>query len=212
MMAMEFTGDFETHLTVRLGGAADVAPLRDWAAQRGLKCTHIVLARGQAVSQPMLTFHGRGRLSVEWSTAFALAESIKREGGFDVTRIKIEAAPMNEDVPVSDDDGRAQPPDRYFEHHVKLLLDPADDLDAITRIAQRHAAHVSRNALRHRDDGRQERFITQRCFQVGRDTATRALNRLLDELKVAGYELIDIEQEFVVYDSNVALDAGWIEV
>jgi hypothetical protein len=211
MMAMEFAGEFETHLTVQAGTAADVARLREWAAQRRLKCTHIILARGESSSQPMLTFHGRGQLSEERAAATALAESMARDGGFTVRRIKIEAAPMNEDVPASDDDGRAQPADRYFEHHVKLLLDPRTDLDAITRIAQRHAAHVSRNALRQRHDGKQERFVTQRCFQVGRATAAAALARLLDELKAAGYEMIDVEQEFVVYDSNVALDAGWIE-
>jgi hypothetical protein len=207
---MEFTGEFETHLTVRLGEAESTDRLRDWSAGRGLKCTHIVLARGRTASQPMLTRYGRGALSAEVEAAKRLSDDLAGEG-FEVSRIKIEAAPGNRDVPRTDDEAAHHPRDRYFEHHVKLLLDAIAGVDPVTSIAQRHQAHVSRNALRVRADGRHERFVTQRCHGVGSETAHRKLDALLNALTEQRYEVIDVEQEFVVYDSDLTIDAGWIQ-
>ena len=207
---MYFNGEFETHVTVHLDKAADIDRLRAWAGPRDLKCTHIILARGHAASQPMVTRHGRGGFAAEQAAANELADAL-RAAGFTVTRIKTEAAPWTTGVPATDDEGRRHPPERYFEHHVKLLLGPPADMTALIQLAQEHAAHVSRNALRRRGDGREERFVTQRCFGVGRTSAREALDALLYALRRAEYPIIDVEEEFVVHDSNVALDAGWIE-
>src|SRR5688572_23496428 len=141
---MHFSGEFETHVTVRLNEAADLERLRAWARRRGLKCTHIILARGDGRSQPMVTRHGQGDLATEQAAALELADALRAEG-FAVTRIKIEAAPWTVGVPATDDDGRRHPRERYFEHHVKLLLDADVDIAALTEIAQAHAGHVSRN-------------------------------------------------------------------
>jgi len=207
---MDFAGEFETHLTVALPQEGDVDSLRAWGAVRGLKCTRIVLARGSSVSQPMLTREGRGVLSEELTKAKAIAAELA-DAGFRVARIKIEASPFNRDVPLSDADGQAQPPGRYFEHHVKLLLDGSSDIEHVTAIARDHAAHVSRNALRTRDDGRTERFVTQRCHRVGRETAGRMLQDLLRALRASGHDILESESEFVVYDDKLALDDGWLE-
>lgn len=206
---MDFQGDFESHVTVRLAGGEDTRALRDWAAARGLKFTHIVLARGSTASQPMLTRHGRGRLADERARAEALAGEIGATG-FVVTRIKIEAAPSAEGVPQSNEEGARAAADQYFEHHVKLLLQPGVDLPALAALAESYAAHLSRNALRSRADGREERFVTQRCRGVGRPTARRHLDALLSALAAGAYEVLEVEEEFVVYDSDLSVDAGWI--
>ena len=85
---MYFSGEFETHVTVHVNGAPDLDRLRTWAQLRNLKCTHIVLARGNAASQPMVTRHGKGDLADEQAAASELADALRAEG-FDVTRIKI---------------------------------------------------------------------------------------------------------------------------
>jgi hypothetical protein len=82
---------------------------------------------------------------------------------------------------------------------------------ALAALAARHGAHLSRNALRRRDDGVQERFVTQRCAAVGRPAARRLLDGLLAALAAAGHTALGVEEEFVAHDSNLALDAGWIE-
>ena len=199
-------------MTVALSPRQSVESLRAWAEARGLKCTHIVLARGASTSQPMLTRDGRGTLMGQHAAASAVMRELAGDG-FAISRLKIEAAPWNGGAPRTDAEGAAQPPHRYFEHHLKLLLrGDIDDaaMTGLTDLARRHAAHLSRNALRVRADGRQERFVTQRCYRVGQETARARLAVLRDAL-AAKYEILDVEEEFVVYDSNLALDAGWLD-
>lgn len=207
---MDFAGDFETHLTIGLKGTAGLDALRNWAEAHGLKCLHILLERGSTPSQPMLSRRGSGDLTSE----FRIAEDVSRQLdvlGFPVTRIKIEAACTNRDVPATDADAKAHP-EQYFEHHLKLLLDPEIDMAPLASLAQEHGGHLSRNALATRPDGREERFVTQRCRRVGRQVASRRLDALVTILKTQGYPILDIEQEFVVFDSNGAIDDGWIDL
>ncbi|MFH8385463.1 hypothetical protein ACH4E7_31775 [Kitasatospora sp. NPDC018058] len=138
------------------------------------------------------------------------------QAGFTVLRAKIEATPWADGVPASDEDAVPHGPGRYFEHHVKLLLPapaPAAGparLAELTELAVRHGAHLSRNPRRVREDGQREWFVTQRCRLVGLNTAGRRLEALLRDLAAAGHEVASVEREFVVVDSDEALDTGWI--
>jgi hypothetical protein len=208
---MEYSGDFETHITVVATDDGQIPALRKWAADHGLKCLHIVLDRGLTRSQPMLTRHGRGTLSEQRTAANNVYEALMA-AGFSVSRIKVEAAPENEDVPQTNDTARNQSPGAYFEHHVKLLLRRGADLQSLRSVAQRHGAHVSRNALQQFVDGNEQRFVTQQCRSVGRHAARQELDRLLAALKELAHPILDVEEEFVVYDSNPAVDAGWLRV
>jgi hypothetical protein len=206
---LEFEGEFETHVTVRAADSAAVDALRAWASGRRLKFHHIVLDRGAIPSQPMVTRWGCGGLSGELAAAAELARQLAAEG-FAVSRIKVEVPPWNRDVPMSDDEAAARHGGRYFEHHAKLILGPDADLLALAGLVQGHTAHLSRNARRVRDDGRQERFVTQRCYAAGRPTAHGRLRKLLAALDAGGYSLLEVEEEFVVHDDNPGVDAGWI--
>jgi hypothetical protein len=207
---MEFAGEFESHLTVLIQHPERLTELRKWAEANALKCLHIVLDRGLFASQPMLTRRGRGSLSTELAIARRLTERLNA-AGFEVLRIKLEASPENEGIPLTDTESMRSNDNRYFEHHVKLLIDNEARVPALTDIALRHYAHVSRNALQVRSDGMQERFITQRCRRVGLPSANRQLSDLLEELKKRSQLVIEVEREFVVYDSNCKIDKGWID-
>ncbi|MEW2397093.1 hypothetical protein [Streptomyces sp. NPDC046862] len=208
-----FAGDFETHLTIGAdpGGGHD-EPLRRWARDHGLKYTRIVLDRGQSPDQPMVTCRGSGTLAGQRAAARAWVDRLRGDG-FDVTRVKIEAAPWNDDVPRTRADAAALPPrECYFEHHIKLvLIGDAARLDSLRALVVPHAAHVSRNARRALDAGRHERFVTQRCRGVGRSEARDRLDALLSALADAGHTAVETEEEFVVHDDNPVLDAGWID-
>lgn len=203
---MNFTGDFETHLTV---AAARADALRAWAERHALKFHHIELARGATPVQPMVTHRERGTLPDQLTRASALQARLEA-AGFGVTRVKLEVAPWNADVPETDADAAAHT-GRYFEHHVKLLLSECTDLGALAELATPHRAHLSRNARRARADGCHERFVTQRCYAVGAATARARFGDLLDALRAAGHHIESSEQEFVVYDSRPEVDAGWID-
>ncbi|MFD8708044.1 hypothetical protein ACFV1W_36615 [Kitasatospora sp. NPDC059648] len=205
-------GDFEVHLTVGPGAAEALAA---WAVGQGLKFTHILLERGASPSQPMLTLRAGGTLEEVTALTDRVGGRLGR-AGFTVLRAKIEATPWAEGVPASDEDAVPHGAGRYFEHHVKLLLPaPAGapgsvGVAALTLLAVRHGAHLSRNPRRVREDGRREWFVTQRCRLVGLDTAGRRLEALLRDLAAGGHEVVSAEREFVVVDSHEGLDAGWL--
>jgi hypothetical protein len=117
----------------------------------------------------------------------------------------------NQSVPQSNAEALNHPGDRYFEHHIKLLLEPSADILPLIDLAERHSAHLSRNLFQTRSDQYHERFVTQRCISVGRVEAQQQLQTLLKAIATLRYVAIDVEAEFVVYDSNLDLDAGWIQ-
>ncbi|MGW7366400.1 hypothetical protein ACWGI8_23935 [Streptomyces sp. NPDC054841] len=207
----EFTGDFETHLTVHPPRTpAEDERLGAWAADHGLKLTRIVLDRGATPDQPMLSGRGSGGLGGQLAAARRTARQLDA-AGFPVIRTKIEAAPWNEDVPRTAAEALQLPPHCGFEHHVKLLLDDAEAIAVVRAVAEAHDAHVSRNARRGPRHGRHERFVTQRCHAVGRPEARRRLDALLTALSAAGFRYVEVEEEFVVHDDRPSADAGWIE-
>ncbi|MGW2057961.1 hypothetical protein ACWCOZ_29305 [Streptomyces sp. NPDC001840] len=203
-------GEFETHVTVRADRPGTVAALAEWAAARGLKLTHIVLDRGRTPSQPMLTLRGSGSLDQQRRAAERCAEELARDG-FTVVRTKTEAAPWNSGVPQTDAEAAALPAHCHFEHHIKLRLPIPYDTQRLAAVVERHSAHISRNARRVLSGGVQERFVTQRARGVGRPAARARLDALLDGLITAGFQPVDIEEEFVLHDDNPAVDSGWIE-
>lgn len=208
--SITFSGQFETHLTIAASAASQIAGLKTWATARGLKCLHIQLARGTTPSQPMLTWHSSGVLSDQLQRIRNMSANLRHDG-FRVVRAKLEVSAEHDDAPL--DDAAAQQVDksRYFEHHIKLLLPADSGLTPLQQLAEHHAAHLSRNALCQRNDGLQERFVTQRCWQMGRVAAQAALQRLLHDLTISGFNILETEAEYVVYDSNLSLDAGWID-
>ncbi len=203
-----YRGHFEVHLTVRAAGAFDA--FRAWCEAGRYKCVRIVLARGVHVEQPMATWRrGDTVLPAVLAEATERARDLER-AGFAVLRVKIEADPFNDEVPVTDDAALLQPPCNYFEHHVKLRRKVAAGRELLLRACLDHAAHLSRNAWREPAEGFEERFVTLRSYRRGRSASERRLQRLLAALEGAGEQVIGVESEYTVHDSNLALDAGWL--
>ncbi|MGW7411304.1 hypothetical protein [Streptomyces sp. NPDC054863] len=204
---------YESHLTVLCDGD-ELRRLELWADARrdSVKFTHIALSRGRTPDQPMLTLRGTRPTYEAEAAAVRGTVACLTDDGFVVARWKVECAPWAVEVPQDDAGASAARPGagtgRHFEHHVKLLLPSSYDRSALVALAERHGAHVSRNARRQRPDGRQERFVTQRCHDVGDDRAAHALDGLLAEL--ASYDVIDVEREYVLLDSGPELDEGWL--
>lgn len=198
-----YAGEFELHLT---GSEWQVDELREFAGRHGLKFTHIELARGDVPSQPMLTIGAKGTIDEVRAVADGWRAKMF-EAELHLVRVKIEAAPWNEGVPQNDDDAD---PGLYFEHHVKLRLQGSwrDYYMGLYKAMDSHDAHVSRNARRISEDGTEERFVTQRCFGVGRSTAKQRLDALLEDLNA--FEVLEVEEEYVVEDDALHIDNGWI--
>ncbi|MGW6395280.1 hypothetical protein ACWFR1_33365 [Streptomyces sp. NPDC055103] len=187
---------YETHVTVRCRTEGERARLDIWAADRGLKVTTIVLARGRTPVQPMLTLPDR--------TGHPAVVAGLREAGFEPVRVKVETVPWSTE-PVGPGGG-------YYEHHLKLALPAGYDRAALEGLVMPHGAHVSWNARRSLPgpDGRHERFVTQR-HPGPADAAGSACGVLVTALVAAGHELVSEEREFVLSDSDLSWDEGWLE-
>jgi hypothetical protein len=206
--ALDYRGNFEVHLTVR--AVDSLAVFRDWCAEQQCKCVHIILARGLQAQQPMATWR-RSHTALPKVLAEATHRAAELEqAGFPVVRVKIEADPDNDDVPDNDSQALMLPPENYFEHHIKLKRKTTAGTEQLLPLCLEHGAHLSHNAWREASDGFEERFITLRCYRMGRTSAAMQLHDLYRDLEVAGEQIIDIESEYTVYDSNLALDAGWL--
>ncbi|UQX01065.1 hypothetical protein [Streptomyces sp. RerS4] len=193
---MSSHGTYETHVTVRCPDERELARLESWAGARELKVTHIHLARGRTLSQPMLTLPDR--------TGHERLVPQLRAAGFTPVRVKIETVPWTTDRP--------GPGGGYYEHHLKLRLPGTYDHAALEALVVPHGAHLSWNARRvlPGTTGDHERFVTQRCRGTA-SRATAACDTLIAELVEAGYEIRSEEREFVLYDSDLSVDDGWIE-
>ena len=70
----------------------------------------------------MLTASGEGTLATQVDAARSLSRDLAG-AGFRVVRVKVEAAPWNEDVPADDAAAVRLGDAMHFEHHVKVVLD-----------------------------------------------------------------------------------------
>ncbi|MEW1722235.1 hypothetical protein [Streptomyces sp. NPDC093109] len=215
-------GEFETQLTVRADRRGRVeradradrtdraGALDEWAAAHGLRLTHVVLDRGRTPSRPTLTLRGSGRLDEQ---RHATERCVRRlaEAGFTVVRTRLAAAPWNEGVPRNGAEAAAFPACCRFEHRVTLRLPIPYHAGRLTAVVEQHAAHLSRDARRALPGGAQERAVTQRVRGVGRPVARVRLGALLDGITGAGFQPVDVQEEFVLYDDNPAADGGWVE-
>jgi hypothetical protein len=203
-------GTFESHVTVAADDLDQRARFRAACADLCVKCVLIELPAGVTRSQPMTSTYHRGDLAEVVAEVAALASAL-RERGFPPTRVKLEAVITNAGVPQTDEEAMAFPAGNYFEFHVKVLLPATADLDALRRVCKRHAAHLSSNALKRDEGGRTQRFVTQRVYGVGRLNAELAFEALQTDLLAAGFVLTNRLREYTIFDSNVAVDAGWID-
>jgi hypothetical protein len=204
------SGDFEAHFTLGCRDETEIEHLHAWATAHALKFTHIVLDSGATPSQVMLTEEQTGDFPTVFS-GFCATQTTLSQAGFVVSRLKVEAAPWSVGIPQSNREARQYPdPCCYFEHHIKLLLDSQADIAALKILLETHHAHLSYNARRTRTDGKHERFVTQRCHGIGQYEAKERINFLKHFVQQAGYVLLETEEEFVTYDSNIGLDTGWM--
>jgi hypothetical protein len=205
----EFRGSFEMHITIAVPSADEWARLSSWGVDHKAKCVWIELARGLQPSQPMVTVHRSGALVGIVEECQSL-EAELRNLGLTPVRTKVECAIDNDGVPRDDADWGPVHAGRYFESHVKLLLNASEDLPRIRQLAERHDGHLSRNAFRTREDGRQERFVTQRGRGCGRRTFQERIDALVRTFEATGVSIAEIEREFVVFDTREGLDSGWL--
>lgn len=141
---------------------------------------------------------------------------ILRAAGFTVLREKVEAVANCTGVPHDDAAAARAPHDRYFEFHI--LIDrpgrPLDDADvaSLRGIAAEFSLRLgtpvplSYNALKPA-----QRFLNLRARGVGLDAAQAPVRALEAAAQAAGLTIKKVIAEYICFDSNLAVDDGWLE-
>lgn len=158
----------------------------------------------------------QGDVAAAREAARADAEAL-RSAGLSVIREKVEAVATDAGVPQNAEDARRSPDDRYFEFHV--LIDgkarplSEDDMRSLRAIAADLAAQLgtpvplSYNALKP-----SQRFLNLRARGVGLDQAMIPVRALEQAVTSAGVlEVKKVITEYICFDSNRAVDNGWLE-
>lgn len=142
---------------------------------------------------------------------------VLRAAGFTVIREKVEAVATCAGVPRDASDATRSPEDRYFEFH--LLVDrpgrPIDDADvaSLRGVADEFSRRLgtpvplSYNALKPA-----QRFLNLRARGVGLAEAlvpVRAIEAAVAAMP--GLEVKKVIAEYICFDSNRAVDNGWLE-
>ncbi len=210
LQGRSYSGTFEAHITILATNLAIREKFRAFCQELGVKCVLIELPDGIARSQPMTASYHHGKLQNVLAEVQGLAQ-ILADAGFEVTRIKVEAMTNNCDIPEDDKEAQALPASNYFEFHVKVTLPGNADVEMLQVECRQRDGHLSANAFKYQSNGQQQRFITMRLYGVGRQSAEARFNEFLQWLEGKGLKLSHKLREYTVYDSNAALDAGWIE-
>jgi len=211
MRTTSFSGLFEIHITVKYSTGLDQNHFKQICQNNEVKPVLIELPVGQNPTQMMTASFHNGRLVEAHKKAFLLSH-VFIKAGYDIQRTKIEAMCSTSGVPLTDEDANLKMSKaNYFEFHLKLEL-TTQQLPSLEKICKSHNAHLSKNAFKTNNDGNQERFVTLRMYGVGKDTALKKLGACELELQQSGFNITTKQREFSVYDSNVQLDKGWINV
>jgi len=185
---------YEIHLTIAAIATSAWQAFELCVTSLGGKAMVIELARGDTPLQPMLTVEKAGMLDEVIRFAQMLSHQLFRSG-YQVLRCKIE----------QDANASQEAPHHYFEWHGRVEVLEADRLQ-LAKVCQEYGGHLSQNAQR----GSNKRYVTVRETNDYQQLAFR-----VDALRAAmgeqGLEVSKQQWERVVYDSNLALDSGWLE-
>jgi hypothetical protein len=199
------TDVYELHVTV--SQSVDLEAFKRFCYTAGIKALVIDLGANMPV-QPMTCSRITGSFSIAMLESKRLRDVLK-QAGFEVTRVKLEAAPWNAGVPENDAQAKHSPSGNYFEHHTKLKLLKNANLRLLEALCATNQAHLSQNTFKVFADGTQERLITQRHYGLGFSSASLRFNAFLEVLKSYGFNVQKTVSEYCVFDSNLELDAGW---
>jgi hypothetical protein len=194
---------YEVHATIELNGHAPDT-LAGFANTNGYRFLHIQLAAGSHASQPMLSWRQSGGTDAILNRVASVSSELEFLA-MKVVRTKIEVH-FETLVP----DGTP----RYFEAHFKVAFEEGQET-RLEQLARELGIHLSRNARSNsgnrdgnRKGNRVERFLTAR--EPSLVTARDTFARVEQELRREGWHLVEVQQEAVLYDSNLDLDKGWM--
>lgn len=173
-----------------------------------------------------LDYEGKGVVNVLQSTkyyesqdartpiAYMLRDAEALARHFEVVRLKLEAMAENPGIPLSDAQAKEIPGDSYFEYHIKVdaPVSPEND-EALKHLARKLTETLgikipfSCNNMR----GKNQRFLNARTYGMGLEASSAVVEKICAAIREQGFPVGKVIREFIVFDTNKALDQGWLE-
>lgn len=191
---------FEAHITIDAVNEGEEQRFLSFCNEYALKPLLIELERGVHWQQAMISALYPVQSLAEVIDYIQPVIAALKAALFYPVRLKVEVPSQCLDQLVLDS---LMTPTAYFEWHAKVLF---NDIDALTTLCELHQAHLSRNALK---GATTMRFVTLREYGGQRQFDGR-VKQLKHALQQGGWQINKQQSEYCVYDSNVALDKGWL--
>lgn len=174
---------------------------------------------GKGIVRVLMTSKYYERDSVHEPVADMVADAEVLDRSLEVVRIKLEALATQPGIPLRSNDARAMQErtgfDHYFEFHVRLAGDPTPERDAEL---QALAGELTRELgvkipFSCNDMGaKTQRFLNARTYGLGLEESQRdVIDRITAAVTDRGYAVQKVISEYGVFDTNKALDRGWLE-
>lgn len=151
---------------------------------------------------------------VNTPVAMMLEDAKRLSAHFEIARLKLEAVAANPGVPQTDEQARAIPGDTYFEYHIKIKAPATPENDEILKALASQLTDelgvkipFSCNNMH----GKDQRFLNARTYNMGFERSNALVDKIVEAIEAKGFEVSKVIREFIVFDTNKALDKGWLE-
>lgn len=198
---------FELHLTV--SDVDDKENFRSVCASAGVKPIFLELETATKEIPDVMTSSkhiGNNQSVMEEMERIAL---ILKGNDYTITRKKVETVPWHSMAPQAS--GTTMPKDCYFETHIGLAI-THDELGKLRDLTGANGVHLSRNAFKKLDAATHVRMCTLRSYTQNREEFNQQRDLFIDLLKANDFNILDIINEFAIYDTNTRHDSAWLAI
>jgi NTP pyrophosphatase (non-canonical NTP hydrolase) len=193
---------FELHLT--LESVTDIDKFKTVCLQTGVK--PIIIELDADIPLDVMTSSRHFGTNQSVMCEMMRIHSALTDNGFSVIRKKVETVTWH---PMAPQESEAMPEGCYFETHIGLSI-TTEQLDKLQAIVREHGAHLSRNKFKTIDDTTHVRMCTLRSYTQPLKEFEQCLAALTTALTDAAFEIVDVINEFAIYDTNSAHDNTWL--
>ena len=190
----------ELHLTSSPLASQAISAFEQFCSSIQAKPIVIVLPQGQQQQQPMISKVVNCASKLELKQELKGLQEAFAEQGYSISRVKLEIPPW-ERKQAQDFVEEGQQP--YFEWHGKIQVEQEEQVGALI---QKYGGRLSQNVLK-RDP--KAKFITLREYGT-EEAIQQRIAAIKAQLTTLGIVLLKEELEYCIFDSNIAVDKGWI--
>jgi hypothetical protein len=200
---------FEVHITVK---PDNVERFKDVCKELNIKPVLLDLQnhKTQTIMKDLMTSSTyKNNFKEVWNHISIIVKKLEISK-FEVLRVKVETIPSHPLAPQTSLD--KMPKDCYYESHIGILLSNDEDENKADFLSKSLRCHLSRNAFKKHQDGRQSiKMLTYRKYDGTSQEFINHVSNICNQLTEQSLHYEKVIHEFACYDSNDHHDQAWIQ-